>query len=127
MRWIRRAARAADSDLAHALLFAGLTLAFDGWLLSHLRYDGRAAGVLAGLASVGAGLGLGLGLVGARLDVRHRNTPTPPLQTALRLARCAMTGALFIHLLLPAAVAADLVLHPDHLVGYLGGTLDTDH
>ncbi|MFJ8477351.1 hypothetical protein [Kitasatospora sp. NPDC094011] len=126
MRWIRGAARAVDSDLAQVLLFGGLTLAFDGWLLSHLGYDGRVAGVLAGLAATGAGLGLGLGLLGARLDRHHRRVPTPPPRAALRLARCAMTGALFAHLLLPFAAVADLALHPDHIVGHLGGTLDSD-
>ncbi|MEU4296732.1 hypothetical protein [Kitasatospora aureofaciens] len=126
MRWIRRAVRVADGDAFQASLFGALVLALDLWLLSRTEYDPTAVAALVGLDSAGALAGLGIGMVGARVDAHHRRDTTPAVGQGVRLVRCAATGALYVHLLLPVALVADFVLHPDHLIGVLGGTLDRD-
>jgi hypothetical protein len=121
MRWIQRAARVTDSDLVQAWLYGGLTLALDLWLLSYVP-DGRdgdrrvVVAVLAVLASVGALAGFGLGVL---LGRRRPNVAPGPRGPVLRLVRCAVTGAFYVHLVLPAALAVDLVLHPGNVVPLL--------
>ncbi|MEE1782664.1 hypothetical protein PUR71_06965, partial [Streptomyces sp. SP17BM10] len=101
-------------------LYGGLTLAVDLWLLSFVPdgrdHDERAvAAFLVFLASAGALAGFGL----ADLRGRRRPNATPgPRRPALRLVRGATTGAFYVHLVLPAALAVDVVLHPDHVIAY---------
>ncbi|MCX4683082.1 hypothetical protein OG401_01950 [Kitasatospora purpeofusca] len=103
-------AQVVDSDLVQAALYGGLTLVLDVWLLSHTGFAGRAVATLGALVVVGA-------LVGVGLLRRRRGAPGD----GIRLLRGASTGGLYSHLVLPAAVLVDLLLHPDHTVRYLGG------
>ncbi|MEV7025736.1 hypothetical protein [Kitasatospora sp. NPDC093558] len=143
MRWIQRAARVLDGDLLQAWLYGGFTLAADLWLLSIVLgghgirvaiagswflpwlSDARVgdarvvAAALACLASAGALAGFGLGVLGARRARHRRPNVTSAPRPVLRLVRCATTGAFYAHLVLPAAAAVDVVLHPDHALGYL--------
>ncbi|MEU8516506.1 hypothetical protein AB0C76_33715 [Kitasatospora sp. NPDC048722] len=121
MRWIRRAARVTDGDLVQAWLYGCLTPAVDLWLLSFVPegrgHDQRVvAAFLAFLASAGALAGFGLGV----LRGRRRPDVTPgSRRPVLRLVRCATTGALYAHLVLPAALVVDLALSPDRAIAYL--------
>ncbi|MEU8925322.1 hypothetical protein AB0D10_31040 [Kitasatospora sp. NPDC048545] len=125
MPWVRRVAQAADSDLVQACSYGALTLALDLWLLSRFRGDLRGvAAALGALVAVGGLVGLGLGLAIGRWNAHHRRAAASVPRPGVRLVRCVLTGTLYIHLALPVAVLVDIVLHPDHLVGYLGGTLD---
>lgn len=118
MRWIRRAVRVADGDPFQAWLYGGLTLAADLCLLAVVR-DPRTRAFLAFLASAGALAGFGLGvLLGHRRGHRRWTAATAP-RPALRLVRCATTGALYAHLVLLAAPAIDVARHPDHVILYL--------
>ncbi|MFF3071146.1 hypothetical protein ACFVSN_37060 [Kitasatospora sp. NPDC057904] len=118
MRWIRRAARVTDGDLFQAWLYGGLTLAVDLRLLAIVR-DARTGASLVFLASAGALAGFGLGvLLGRRRGYRRWTAATVP-RPALRLVRCATTGALYAHLVLPAVLVVDVVRHPDHVILYL--------
>ncbi|MFD8321519.1 hypothetical protein [Kitasatospora purpeofusca] len=105
-------AQVVDSDLVQAAFYGGLTLVLDVWLLSHTGFAGRAVAMLGALVAVGALLGLGVGLLR-----RRRGAPSD----RIRLLRGASTGSLYSHLVLPAAVLVDLLLHPDHTIWYLGG------
>ncbi|MFB7475150.1 hypothetical protein [Kitasatospora sp. NPDC056184] len=114
--------RITDSDLVQAALYGGLTLVLDVWLLAHVGYDGRVVAALAALVTVGALVGIGLGRASARRGARTPRTAPPASQGGIRVLRSALTGGLYIHLALPAAALVDIVLHRDHLIGYLGGT-----
>ncbi|GAA1393416.1 hypothetical protein GCM10009639_26500 [Kitasatospora putterlickiae] len=113
--------RITDSDLVQAALYGGLTLVLDVWLLARVGYDGRVVAALAALVAVGALVGVGLGRASARRGARARRTGPPVPQGGLRVLRSALTGGLYIHLALPAAALVDVVLRPEHLIGYLGG------
>ncbi|MFF8773037.1 hypothetical protein [Kitasatospora sp. NPDC015120] len=114
--------RITDSDLVQAALYGGLTLVLDVWLLARTGYDGRVVAALAALVTAGALAGLGLGRASARRAARTRRPGPPAPGGAVRALRSALTGSLYFHLALPAAALADLALHRDHLLGYLGGT-----
>lgn len=112
----------AGSDGTHALLFASLTVALDAWLLSHLRHGTAAAAVfLVCLVSTGVAIGLATGALATWVQ-RRRSDRTRSEQICPRAIRWAATGALFIHLALPALMVADVVAHPQNLIGLLGGT-----
>ncbi|MER7672764.1 hypothetical protein ABTY61_30520 [Kitasatospora sp. NPDC096128] len=126
MQWIRRAGRAAGGDAAQAVLFGALTSAGDLWLLSRPGCGPRGVAAVVFLGSAGALAGLGIGVVrGARA---RRRGAAPGARPGLRLVRCALTGALYVHLLLPVAFVTafvvELVLHPQELILRLGGSVD---
>ncbi|MEE1781357.1 hypothetical protein PUR71_00065, partial [Streptomyces sp. SP17BM10] len=101
-------------DHDQAWLTGGLTRAVDLWLLSYVP-DGRelvdraVAAFLLFLDSAGALAGFGLVVLRGR---RRPNATPGPRRPALRLVRGATTGAFYVHLVLPAALAVDVVLHP---------------
>ncbi|MFD8085202.1 hypothetical protein ACFV4F_26285 [Kitasatospora sp. NPDC059722] len=121
MRWIQRAARVTDGDLFQAWLYGGLTLMVDLGLLccvpdGHDHDQRVVAASLAFLASAGALAGFGLGVL---LGRRRPDVMPGPRRPVLRLVRCALTGALYAHLVLLAAPAVDVARHPDHVILYL--------
>ncbi|MFF2080191.1 hypothetical protein ACFVXG_36200 [Kitasatospora sp. NPDC058162] len=123
---MRRSARAAGGDVAQAVAFGALTLAGDLWLLSRLGYELRGVATLVFLGSAGALAGLGIGVV--RSGWARRRGAAPVARPGARLVRCALTGALYVHLLLPVAFVVvfmvELVLHPVELLFRLGVTVD---
>lgn len=117
--------RAVEDERVMVVLFGALTLALDTWVLWPRGWwwpDEVAVAALVFLVAAGAMGGLAVGLVSGR--VARRRGDAPVARPGLRLVRCVLTGALFVHVVPPVVLLVDLFLHPEHLIGFLGGPID---